>query len=211
MSVAPLLYLSADDVTGRHAGRRGKARARAPRPWSRWLPMPSFHPSWAFIRAAFVAHGRHAGAAEGGGRQEARTTSSASSGHRVSGQRRAGHGGGQRHGAAATTRLPAFHSRSWTGAPITAQRTGRSHGVAPRQWWPSLPAGRRWRSWARVFREQSCRCPGTRGACSLLTIADLHLERADNLASRARATGSFAEVDHLRRRSRPQLRRVTSF
>ncbi len=84
------------------------------------------------------------------------------------------------------------------GAPITAQRTAAVSGVALREWWPAVGAAAGVASVALVGA-------GVQGAshvdvlayvasgCSL-TIADRHLDRAEQLAARARESECFAQV-----------------
>jgi ornithine cyclodeaminase/alanine dehydrogenase-like protein (mu-crystallin family) len=81
------------------------------------------------------------------------------------------------------------------GGPITAQRTAAVSGVALRQWWPSLAgtvsltlvgAGVQGESHLEVLADVAQGC--------VLTIADRNVERAEALARRALATGSFSDV-----------------
>ncbi len=81
------------------------------------------------------------------------------------------------------------------GAPITAERTAAVSGVALSEWWPQtsgparvclVGAGVQGASHIDVLAEV--------GRGSVVTIVDRHQERADELASRARAAGAFADV-----------------
>jgi ornithine cyclodeaminase/alanine dehydrogenase-like protein (mu-crystallin family) len=82
------------------------------------------------------------------------------------------------------------------GGPITAQRTAAVSGVALREWWPRtdgpasiaiVGAGVQGATHVDVVAHVA-----PRG--SNLMIADRHVGRADELCSRAVATGAFAEV-----------------
>lgn len=81
------------------------------------------------------------------------------------------------------------------GGPITAERTAAVSGVALREWWPDvarpgsvalLGAGVQGASHLDVLAHVA---PGT-----TLTIVDNNGDRAEELATRARATGQFASV-----------------
>jgi ornithine cyclodeaminase/alanine dehydrogenase-like protein (mu-crystallin family) len=86
------------------------------------------------------------------------------------------------------------------GAPITAERTAAVSGVVLREWWPrdlSIPhvamlgAGVQASSHVDVLAEV-CRQVGAKPT---LTIADRNLDRAQQLADAALASGKFAEAD----------------
>jgi ornithine cyclodeaminase/alanine dehydrogenase-like protein (mu-crystallin family) len=82
------------------------------------------------------------------------------------------------------------------GAPITAQRTAAVSGVALQEWWPGgssasvsvalIGAGVQAASHVEVLQRVG------RGA--RVTIADRHLDRAQELAAATRAIGAFTEV-----------------
>ena len=81
------------------------------------------------------------------------------------------------------------------GAPITAERTAAVSGVALREWWPDVArparvalvgAGVQGLSHVKVLAQV--------GKGSALTIVDRHQDRAEELATTARASGAFADV-----------------
>jgi ornithine cyclodeaminase/alanine dehydrogenase-like protein (mu-crystallin family) len=79
------------------------------------------------------------------------------------------------------------------GRPITAQRTAAVSGVAIQQWWPSngasialLGAGAQGAAHLEVLAHVTSGCT--------LAICDNNIERAEQLATTARATGRFASV-----------------
>jgi ornithine cyclodeaminase/alanine dehydrogenase-like protein (mu-crystallin family) len=81
------------------------------------------------------------------------------------------------------------------GAPITAERTAAVSGVALREWWPDVAAPARVvlvGAGVQGLSHVNVLAHGAKG--SALTIVDRHLERADELAATASATGAFADV-----------------
>ena len=87
------------------------------------------------------------------------------------------------------------------GAPITAERTAAVSGVALQEWWPGPRDGEATQdvkvaligAGVQGISHLDVLAAVTEGAA--LTICARHLERANELAARARATGRFSTIE----------------